>query len=698
MNSDERCISVERAKVPSKDPEDKEQTVEKRKRGRPKGKQMSKVEKQPKKRGRPPKHSNVDLKSMAETLEKHMNKGKTVPIRTSKHELSRILKDTRIGDIKPVGSGVLTRAQKKKLLNMFVVDYTPSDSSHEIFVTKDDVKLKECVDGPEFSEPKVKEWAAWQRNDSFEWVKDEGQPRVRCRWVLTKRRVFTKQQLVKILKKEIDVSTVPMVVKVKARLTPQGTVNQDPEREHIECESPTADKISIRCLLSLAANGDWDIETFDVSEAFLQQLPMKDLEGIVKRGLYVSPPNEFKRPGYLMKMKKAACGFADAPRRWFMTSDKVLKEIGFKSSKIDPATYYLRLEDSETKEQKLHGMICLHVDDGLCAGDKIFRERLAKYYATFKVNPEKGSEGTVEYTGAELAKSDGLISMSQKLYSAYIAEPELKIPGERMKQPDEPLNELEINALRQYCGMLGWPSNISRPDLASETNMLQTSMSNPKISDLKTAQKLFRKLKATGDSRLDYINVKGSGGSCLMMFSDASNHNLKDEEGNKTQSQAGWVLVAAELGNDDMMPIHPKANILGWRSFKIKRTCRSSFAAETIAAVEAADALIFTGYLYEELTGRNIRKFLVVDSMNLKDHTCQFNNNLTERRLKIDMYSLKENVTQGEFKILWIDDQENVADAMTKASACALKPLLDLMSNNRIPVENMLAMVLADAS
>ena len=102
--------------------------------------------------------------------------------------------------------------------------------------------------------------------------------------------------------------------------------------------------------------------------------------------------------------------------------------------------------------------------------------------------------------------------------------------------------------------------------------------------------------------------------------------------------------------------------------------------------------------MHEELTGKHIQKFLVVDSMNLKDHTCQFNNNLAERRLKIDMYSLKENVTQGEFQTLWIGGQENIADAMTKASSSELIPLLELMKTNRFPVENMLAMNFADAS
>ena len=79
--------------------------------------------------------------------------------------------------------------------------------------------------------------------------------------------------------------------------------------------------------------------------------------------------------------------------------------------------------DEKTNETILHGMICLHVDDGFCAGDKVYRERLSKYYKKFKVNPQKGSEGTVEYTGAEIAKNGKSFSMSQKLYSAVICEP-----------------------------------------------------------------------------------------------------------------------------------------------------------------------------------------------------------------------------------------------------------------------------------
>ena len=34
-------------------------------------------------------------------------------------------------------------------------------------------------------------------------------------------------------------------------------------------------------------------------------------------------------------------------------------------------------------------MLCLNVDDGFCAGDKVFESSSQKYYKHFKVNPEK---------------------------------------------------------------------------------------------------------------------------------------------------------------------------------------------------------------------------------------------------------------------------------------------------------------------
>lgn len=136
--------------------------------------------------------------------------------------------------------------------------------------------MKECKDGPELEFPKVKEWEAWKRNNGFEWVLDTGQQCVRCRWVLTKRRVFTKQHFFKLLEEGASLDDVPVVIKLKARLTPQETLNPDPERADIDCESPTSNNLCMRILLPRATILDWEIETFDVSEGFLQKLPIEE--------------------------------------------------------------------------------------------------------------------------------------------------------------------------------------------------------------------------------------------------------------------------------------------------------------------------------------------------------------------------------------------------------------------------------------
>ena len=369
FDGEEAVLEPQRAlSVPAENREPEAIEVERRKPGRPKSKASPDRPKVhvPKKRGRPKKDlSAVPLKTLSELLDDKQKVPQQLVGKRGKHDLSRILRSRMNTDTENISTGVMTRAQRKKLIGMILRDTGSNNDIANIFVTKDDVKLKECKDGPEFDEPKKKEWKAWQDNEGFVWVKDEGQPRVRCRWVLTKRRVFPKKQLVKLLNEEIRADEIPTVLKLKARLTPQGTHNQDPDRENIECESPTANKLNIRLLLSRAAILDWEIETFDVSTAFLQQLPIEELEGMWKRELYVLPPKEFKRDGYLMHMKKAAYGFADAPRRWLMTSDKILKQIGFKSSSGDPATYYLQTEEKETRKMVLNGMLCLNVDDGL---------------------------------------------------------------------------------------------------------------------------------------------------------------------------------------------------------------------------------------------------------------------------------------------------------------------------------------------
>ena len=186
------------------------------------------------------------MKTVTELLDKFKTDSCKDPPKKGSHELSQILKGTLRTDLYSLGTGVMSRAQRKKLVGLILSHYHEDNDVENIFISKDDIKFKERKDGGEFDDPKKKESQAWKDNDSCLLVKDTGQHRVRSRWVLTRRRVFTKQQLVKLLNKEVNIKGVPMVVKLKARLTPQGTHNQDLDRENIECESPTENKLNIR--------------------------------------------------------------------------------------------------------------------------------------------------------------------------------------------------------------------------------------------------------------------------------------------------------------------------------------------------------------------------------------------------------------------------------------------------------------------
>ena len=113
----------------------------------------------------------------------------------------------------------------------------------------------------------------------------------------------------------------------------------------------------------------------------------------------------------------------------------------------------------------------------------------------------------------------------------------------------------------------------------------------------------------------------------------------------------------------------PRFNVVAWRSRKIQRVCRSSFAAECLEACSAADTAFVARRLWSELTGVMPMCYLVTDSLNLRDHIRCIANNATEKRLKVDLFALKEAFQREELNgLLWIDGTENPADSLTKNS------------------------------
>ena len=189
----------------------------------------------------------------------------------------------------------------------------------------------------------------------------------------------------------------------------------------------------------------------------------------------------------------------------------------------------------------------------------------------------------------------------------------------------------------------------------------------PNAGDILKANKMIRRLKASDDVCLRFEPIREGAQSTLIVDTDAALLNAPLGEEPRIASQGGHIVVEVETASGELRRT-PRFNVLSWSSKKLSRVCRSSFAAECLAACNAGDEGCLAKYMWRELT-RDTRCFMVTDSLNLRDHISSISNNVTEKRLKVDLFALKQVFQRYDIDgLIWIDATENPADALTKSS------------------------------
>ena len=71
-------------------------------------------------------------------------------------------------------------------------------------------------------------------------------------------------------------------------------------------------------------------------------------------------------------MKKCVYGLGDVSRNWYLSIKEKLEELKVKCCKSDPALFVYH------KNNILQGIICKHVDDFICGGNKLFNEQIIR--------------------------------------------------------------------------------------------------------------------------------------------------------------------------------------------------------------------------------------------------------------------------------------------------------------------------------
>ena len=208
---------------------------------------------------------------------------------------------------------------------------------------------------------------------------------------------------------------------------------------------------------------------------------------------------------------------------------------------------------------------------------------------------------------------------------------------------------------------------LSRPDMAYQYVYLSTKQEKATHADLRQVFKMLSKCKID-TQELQFSALDTRDPWSLVTFTDASHARIDG-----INSVMGEVTF--------LMDSKGRANILDWKSNKLKIPVGSSLAAETQAALHGQGKLEYFAALIKESLGYTPQCKLVTDSRSLHQ-AVNSNNSIQDKRTAVAIATLRACVGD-QLAIQWIKGSENPADLLTKPGASPI-PLRNILNNGTI--------------
>ena len=479
---------------------------------------------------------------------------------------------------------------------------------------------------------KKKEIQSWVKNNVFTSVKDNGQYKINVKWVINEKMKNGKPE-------------------VKARLVAKGYEDLIETRN----DSPTCTKESIRLMLIIAAAKGWPCKSIDIRAAFLQGNP-------IDREVFLKPPVEFREEGKIWRLNRCVYGLNQASRLWYIRVKQEMVKLGACSPRVDPAYFVWR------KEGEVIGILSSHVDDFLYTGETYYENNIiSKLKQSFEISSE--SQDMFAYLGIRLSSDGKGYKIDQNEYLHKLKP--IDMEKSRQLSKDSPVTENERKEMRSLVGKINWLVTQTRPDLAFETSVSASKINNAIVNDIVDLNKIVKKAKSE-DVILRIPRLNDLTSAKIKVFADAALGNLS--EGG---SQGAYLIFIVDKFDN--------CALLSWSSTRVKRVARSILTGETLALCEAVDKAMVINSLISDILFDNRHKLKIecyTDSMSLCE-AVKTSNTLREKRLLIDLASLRESIDCGEINIEWINTKANLANPLTKQNAHS-RDLLDVIKNGSI--------------
>ncbi|CAI5458476.1 unnamed protein product [Closterium sp. Yama58-4] len=435
----------------------------------------------------------------------------------------------------------------------------------------------------------------------------------------------------------------------KARYVARG-FSQRQGVDFFQTFSPTPKMTTLRVLLHVAAQRDYELHSLDFSTAFLQ--------GSLHEEIWLRRPPCFTGsfpPGTQWSLRRPVYGLRQAPREWHDTLRTTLAALGFAPSTADPSLF-LRTDTSLPPFY-----ILVYVDDLVFATTDtealaLVKSELHKRHTCTDLGELRSYLGlqitrdrarrTITLTQSHMVQQ--VLQRFDFQYSSPQSTPlstrhSLSAPpSDESVEPSGPYQEL--------VGCLMYLMTCTRPDLAYPLSILARYVApgRHRREHWEAAKRVMRYLCSTSGMGLV---LGGRGDVVLTGHSDAS-----------------WVDDLATQRSSQGYTFSLGSGSVSWRSTRSSSVLSSSCEAEIYATAMAAQELRWLTYLLTDL-GEPPRSPPVLYGDN-KAALALCQEHILEHRTKhiaLRYFLARELQQRGQLRLAYVDTRANTADIFTKA-------------------------------
>jgi hypothetical protein len=445
------------------------------------------------------------------------------------------------------------------------------------------------------------------------------------------------------------------VVRFKARLVAQG-FSQVPGVDYFDTFAPVAKLASIRTVLAMAAELDFELHQIDIKSAYLNGELTKD------ENIYMKQPPGYPAPnssGKVCHLLKTLYGLKQSGRRWYQKLVEILvKRLAFVRSDVDQAVFYRHGGDNSHATI----IVVVHVDDCTIAASTLslvvaFKRQIAQHV-------EITDLGELHWLlGIEIKRDRErrTIHLSQRSYiDSIIARynfQDLKpvsTPMEtstRLSTSQAPATTLEIAKMRdvpylEAVGSLMYASLGTRPDISFAVQTVSRFSKNPGLTHWDAVKRIFRYLKGTADLWLSYGVVKDK----LVGYADADGSMAEDRH-----AISGYAFMLF-------------GGAVSWSAKRQEIVSLSTTESEYVAVTHAAkEGLWIRSLLSQLFPGKLDPTTLFSDNQSAialaKDH--QYH--ARTKHIDIRFHFIRYVIENGSIRLIYCPTDDMVADTLTKA-------------------------------